>query len=155
MKIHKVTNPLAVGQIAPLIQKFYNRCKETSGLYNSITYESLYSSLARIVQFGGEGAEMWVSMEGNAIVGFASWRLMDLPHIGSVYCDCMYNDTRNQKSILPLYEQFIEFGKKHRALIFKFDAINEKVGEHFVGVLQKLGIDAKDSGAKHYIGRKK
>jgi len=155
MKIHKVTNPLAVGQIAPLIQKFYNRCKETSALYQSMTYESIYSALARVVQFGGNSAEFWVAMDGDAIVGFACWKVMDLPHIGTVYCDCLYNDVRNQKAISGLYQQFIEFGKQHRALIYKFDAINEKVGEHFVGVLQKIGIEAKDSGAKHYIGRKK
>jgi len=155
MKIHKITNPLAIGQIAPLILRFYNRCKETSGLYQSITYESLYSALARIVQFGGDRSEMWVAMDGDTIVGFATWRIMDFPHLGCVYCDCLYNDVRNQKAIYGLYEQFIEFGKINRAPIYKFDAINEKVGEHFVNVLQKLNIDAKDSGAKHYIGRKK
>jgi hypothetical protein len=155
MKVHKITNPLAVGHIAPLVQKFYNRCKETSGLYQSMTYESIYSAFTRIVQFGGEMAELWVSMDGDQIVGFASWKVMDLPHIGTVYCETMYNDTRNQKSVIKLYEHFIEFGKKHRALIYKFDAINDKVAERATHVFDKLEYNFIDSGAKHFIGRKK
>ena len=148
MKIHKVTNPLAVGELAPLVQKFYNRVKETTGLYQGITYESLYTYLARVVQFGGDKAEFWVALDGDMPVGFATWRVMDLPYIGSVFCDCLYNDTRNQKAIKELYDQFIEFGKKHRCLLYRFDAVNEKLGEYFVNVLSKLGVEAKDSGSE-------
>jgi len=160
MKVHKITNPLAVGQIASLVQKFYNRVKESSGMYDSITYETLYSYFTysyftRIIQFGGDKAEFWIAMDGDVPVGFSTWRVMDLPYIGTVFCDCLYNDTRNQKAIRGLYDEFINFGKKHRSLYYKFDATNEKVGEYFKGVLEKLGIDAKDSGAKSYIGRKK
>lgn len=153
--IHRITNPLAIGGIAPLVQKFYARVKESSGMYQGITYESLYTYYTRIIQFGGDRAEFWIAMDNDVPVGFATWRVMDLPHIGKVFCDCLYNDTRNQKAIKELYDEFIEFGKRHRALIYEFNAVNEKVGEYFCHVLDKLGIDAKDSGAKNYIGRKK
>jgi len=155
MKSRKVTNPLAIGQIAPLVQKFYNRVKETSGMYEGITYESLYTYFTRVIQFGGDRAEFWVAMDGDTPVGFATWRVMDLPHIGKVFCDCLYNDVRNQKAIKGLYDEFIEFGKRHRALIYEFNAVNDKVGEYFKGVLDKLGVEAQDSGAKNYIGRKR
>ena len=155
MKVYKITNPLAIGQMAPLVQKFYNRMKESSGMYDSITYESLYTYFTRVIQFGGDRGEFWIAMDGDTPVGFATWRVMDLPHIGTVFCDCLYNDTRNQKAIKGLYDEFIEFGKRHRSLIYKFDAVNDKVGEYFTHVLDKMGINAKDSGAKSYIGRKK
>ena len=154
MKAHKITNPLAIGQVAPLIIKFAQRVQETSGLFNGIVYESIYAYAARVAQFGGDKAEFWVALDGDKPVGFAIWRVMDLPHIGKVYCDALYNDTRNQKAISGLYSEFIEFGKRHRALIYQFDAINEKVGEHFKHVLSKLGVECVDSGAKNYIGRK-
>ncbi|MFX0194554.1 MAG: hypothetical protein ACFFCW_00405 [Candidatus Hodarchaeota archaeon] len=155
MKVLKITNPLYVGRIAPLILKFYNRVKETSGMYEGITYETIYAYLARTAQYGGELAEVWVAYDGDTPVGFACWKVMDLPHIGKVYCDCLYNDVRNQKAIKGLYEEFINFGKRHRAPLYQFDALNEKVGEHFVRVADKLGVDFKDSGAKNYIGRTK
>ena len=155
MKIHKITNPLAIGQIAPLVQKFYSRVKEASGMYDSITYESLYTYFTRVIQFGGDRAEFWIAMDGDVPVGFATWRVMDIPYIGTVFCDCLYNDTRNQKAIKGLYSEFIEFGKRNRSLIYKCDAVNDKVGEYFTNVLDKLGIEVKDSGAKSLIGRKK
>jgi hypothetical protein len=159
MKAHKVTNPLAVGQIAPLIMKFYNRVKESSGLYDGITYESLYTYLARLIQFGKaypeDKAEVWVAMDGTTPVGFAAWHVMDLPYIGTVFCPCLYNDTRNQKAIKELYDEFVNFGKRHRALIYRYHAVNDKVGEYFKSVLEKLDIDVKDTGAREYVGRKK
>jgi len=153
--IHRITNPLIIGQIASLIQKFHSRIKETSGMYDGITYESLYAYATRVVQFGGDRGEFWLAMEDNVPVGFAIWRVLDLPHIGTVHCDAMYNDTRNQKSIKELYDEFISFGQRQRALIYRYDAVNDKVGDYFKHVASKLGIEFVDSGAKNYIGRKK
>ena len=155
MEIHKVTNPLAIGQLAPLIEKFHKRAKESSGLYDGITYESIYAYAVRVAQFGGSGAEFWVAMDKDIPVGFAIWRVMDFPHVGKVYCDCLYNDVRNQKAIRGLYEEFVNFGKRQRARIYQFDALNEKLGFHFQGIMEKLGVSCVDSGAKNYIGRKK
>jgi len=155
MKVAKITNPLAIGQIAPLIKKFVDRVKETSGMYDGITYESIYAYAVQVVQYGGTGAEFWVAIDGDTPVGFSIWKVMGFPHVGKVYCDVLYNDVRNQKAISGLYKEFIEFGKRQRALIYQFDAINEKVGKHFQHVLGKLGVECVDSGAKNYIGRRK
>ena len=104
---------------------------------------------------GGDKAEFWVAYDEDKPVGFSTWRVMDLPHIGKVFCDCLYNDVRNQKAIKGLYDEFINFGRKHRCPVYEFSAVNENVGEYFRKVLDKLGVDAKDSGAKNYIGRKR
>ena len=155
MKVQKITNPLYVGEIAELIMKYYHKVNDSSGMYQSMTYESLYSYFTRVVQFGGNIGELWVAYDDGKPVGFAVWKVMDLPHVGSVFCDCLYNDVRNQRAIKGLYDEFINFGKKHRAPIYQYAAINEKVAEHFKNVLGKLGIDVTDSGAKNYIGREK
>jgi hypothetical protein len=158
--IQKITSPNYLGVIAPLIMKFYNRIKETSGLYEGVTYESLFVYLTRLIQFGRNGtgedrSEVWVAYEDETPIGFAAWHLMDIPHIGKVFCPCLYNDTRNQKAIKELYGEFIQFGRKHRAPIYEFYAVNEKVGEYFKNVLGKLGVEANDTGAREYIGREK
>jgi len=155
--IHKITNPLAVGNFAPLIMKFFNRINESSapGSYRGITYESLFTYITRVVQFGGDRGEFWVSFENDVPVAFAVWTVMDLPNIGKVCCDSIYNDTRNQRATKELYEEFINFGKRHRCPIYQIDAVNEKVGEHFKHVFEKLGVEASDSGIKNYIGRLK
>jgi len=124
-------------------------------MYEGITYESLYTYITRVVQMGGDKAEFWVAYDEDKPVGFATWRVMDLPHIGKVFCDCLYNDVRNQKAIKGLYDEFINFGRRHRCPLYEFSAVNEKVGEYFRNVLDKLGIDAKNSGAKSYIGRER
>ena len=155
MRIQKITNPLYVGEIAPLILRFYNRVKDSSGLYQGITYESIYAYICKVAQFGKDRAEFWIAFDGDTPVGFAVWRVMDLPHIGKVYCDCLYNDTRNQKAIKGLYTEFVEFGIRHRAPLYQFNALNDRVGKHFQHILGKLGVECNDSGAKEFIGRKK
>jgi ribosomal protein L22 len=54
-----------------------------------------------------------------------------------------------------LYDEFINFGKRHRCPLYQYGAVNEKVAEYFKNVLDKLGVDAKDSGAKICIGRER
>jgi hypothetical protein len=155
MRVQKITNPLYVGEVAELIMKYYHRVKDGCGMYNGITYESLYTYITRVVQMGGDRAEFWVAYDEDKPVGWATWRMMDLPNVGTVFCDCLYNDTRNQKAIKGLYDEFINFGKRHRCPLYQYGAVNEKVAEYFKNVLDKLGVDAKDSGAKIYIGRER
>ena len=158
MKAIKIISPLYVGEIAPLILKFYNRVS-TGTEYQGITYESLYTSFANIVQFGGrpdplpDVQEFWVVFEDNEPVAFATWRVLGLPHIGKTYCDFMFNSIRNRKAVIELCKEWIEFGKRHRAPLFAFDAINEKVAEHLVSVGKQLGVEFVNTGVTNFIGR--
>lgn len=152
--IQKITNPNYVGVIAPLIMRFHKRVKESSGMYDGIRYETLFSYLTKLVQMGGDRAEVWVAYnEENHPVGFSAWHVMDLPHIGKVFCPCLFNDTRNQTYIKELYEEFIQFGRRHRCPLYQYYAVNEKVGEYFRRILRKLGVNSKQTGGIEYIGR--
>jgi len=158
--IQKITNPNYLGIIAPLIMRFHKRVKESSGLYEGIRYETLFAYLTKLIQMGygkpEDRAEVWIAYnEDNIPVGFAAWHVMDLPHIGTVFCPCLFNDTRNQQAIKELYTEFIQFGRRHRATLYRYHAVNEKVGEYFKGILDKLGVDTKETGAREYIGREK
>jgi len=152
MKALKITSPLYVGEIAPLILKFYNRVS-TGTEYQGITYESLYASFAQIVQFGGNVSELWVVFDENEPVAFATWRVLGLPHIGKTYCDFMFNSIRNRKAVIELCKEWMEFGKKHRSPLYAFDAINEKVAEHLVSVGKQLGVEFVNTGVTNFIGR--
>lgn len=157
--IKKITNPNYLGVIAPLIMRFHKRVKESSGNYGGIAYESIYSKLSMMVQFGNvvngeDRSEVWVAYDNeNRPVGFAAWHVMDLPHIGSVFCPCMFNDVRNQKAIKELYEEFKQFGRRHRATIYRFWAANDKVGSWFKNIGKNIGIEFEDTGAREFIGR--
>ena len=129
-------------------------------MYDGIRYETLFAYLTRLVQMGQgkpeDKAEVWVAYnEENFPVGFAAWHVMDLPHIGKVFCPCLFNDTRNQTYIKELYEEFIQFGRRHRAPLYQYYAVNEKVGEYFRRILDKLGVEAKPTGGIEYIGRER
>lgn len=156
--IQKITNPNYLGIIAPLVMRFHKRVKESSGLYEGIRYETLFTYLTKLVQMGHgkpeDNAEVWVAHnDENHPVGFAAWHVMDLPHIGKVFCPCLFNDTRNQKAIRELYEEFIQFGRRHRCTLYQYFAVNEKVGNYFANILEKKGVVVKETGAREYIGR--
>ena len=158
--IQKITNPNYLGVIAPLVIRFHKRVKESTGLYEGVRYETLFAYLTKLVQMGRgvpeDVAEVWVAYnEDNTPIGFAAWHVMDLPHIGKVSCPCLFNDTRNQQAIRELYAEFIQFGRRHRATLYQYHAVNEKVGEYFKGILDKLGVEVRDTGAREYIGREK
>ncbi len=157
--IQKITNPNYLGIIAPLVMRFYKRVTDSSGIYEGITYETLFTYLTRLSQFGKgdpDRSEVWVAYnDDNKPVGFAAWHLMDLPYVGTVFCPCLFNDTRNQKSIKELYNEFIQFGRRHRAPLYKYHALNDKVANHFAFILDKLGVEVKDTGAKEFIGKER
>ena len=152
MKVQKITNPLYVGELGSLLLRFYNKVKDASGMYQGITYESFYTYICQIVQFGGEKREFWIAID-NEPIGFAAWRVMNLPYVGKVYCDFIYNSIRNQKAAILLCKEFINFGKQHRAPLYGFGAINEVVGRHFVVVGKKLGIEFTNTGIVDFTGR--
>lgn len=156
--IRKITNPHYLGVIAPMILSFYKRVKDTSGMYDGIRYETLFAYLTKFVQMGRgtpeDKAEVWVAYnEDETPVGFAAWHVMDLPHIGKVFCPILYNDTKTQGYIKELYEEFIQFGRRHRSPIYQYTAVNKKVGDYFQKVLAKLGVESKETGGIEYIGR--
>jgi hypothetical protein len=68
MKATKITNPLWLGSIAPVIQKVTEKIN-----IPTMTYETLYSFFVQTVQYGGDTVEFWVVQDGNETVAFALW----------------------------------------------------------------------------------
>jgi len=149
-KAIKITNPLYLGQIGPMIDKF-NKIIKIEG----ITYESLYSYFAQNIQFGGDKVEFWVVYEGDNPVGFGSWFVRGLPYIGRVCCDFLYSSNRKREPVELLVDEFEKFGLKHRAPLYEAYAISEELFRVHKLAATRKGYEVTRLKTVNFVGRKK
>lgn len=154
MKTIKINRPQYVGVLAPLIQKYWTKINEHK--LNHITYETLYAYFSQVVQFGGEMAEFWVCFDDEENpVGFALWNVLPLPHQGTVYCQHLFKVGKEHEIVLKLMKEYIEFGKKHHAPYYMFDAVNQPVANAIQKIGKEMGADLIETGKIQFIGRLK
>ena len=149
-KALKITNPLYLGQIGPLIDKFNKKIN-----LDGVTYESLYTYFAQNVQFGGDKADFWIVYEDEKQVGFANWFVRGLPHIGKVCCDFLYSSNRMREPVELLHVEFEKFGLKHRAPLYEAYAINEELFRVHRLAATRKGYKVSILKTVNFIGRKK
>jgi hypothetical protein len=154
MKVMKLTNPLYIGEIAPLILSFYNKVKKTSE-YEGISYETLHAYLVQAIQFGGDFNEVWVALDDKDVpVGFAKWHVCGLPHFGKVYVEFLYSKLKDKIVSVELIKEFVKFGEKNRASWYSFDAVNPNVAKALMRISEEVGVHSKETGIVNFIGRK-
>ncbi len=149
VKALKITNPLYLGQIGPLIDKFNKKIK-----LDGVTYESLYTYFAQNVQFGGDRAEFWIAYEDEQPVGFADWFVRGLPHVGKVCCDFLYSSNRKREPVELLVDEFEKFGLKHRAPLYEAYAINEELFRVHRLAATRKGYNVTRLKTVNFLGRK-
>jgi len=149
IQVIKITNPVFLGRLGPQIKVFFDKLK-----IKGMTYESLYTYFANTIQFGGNAAEFWVVFENEDPVGFAHWFVRGLPHISKVYCDFIKKKKKNRDAHLTLLKEFVNFGKRHRAVWYEGDATSEAVFRLFRKRTKELGYEVAPSGYINFIGRK-
>ena len=88
-------------------------------------------------------------------IAFGHWMVRDLPHVGKVYCDFIYSWVKDRRPADLLIDKFIEFGKKHRAVIYEGDAINDPVFRAFQKIASRKGYYLTKSNHINFTGRKK
>lgn len=152
-KVIKITNPLFVGEIAPLIQNFFARVTKNNQ-WHGISYETIYTYLTNIVQFGGETNELWVAFLDSKPIAFAAFRLCLVPHFGKVSCDYLFKTVKEHEPATLLGKEFIKFGEKHKAPYYVFEAIDESQAKLFKKRLRDVGVEMKETSIIHLIGRK-
>jgi len=150
MEALRITNPNWLGVLGPQIKTFEEKIS-----LPTITYETLFTYFSRTIQFGGDSTEFWVVMDGDENLAFAHWFVCGLPHRGVVFCDFIYSWNRMREPVEMLLDGFIEFGKKHRAPIYKGTALNESVFRVFRKAASKRGIELNKTKLIDFIGRKK
>jgi hypothetical protein len=149
LKLVRINNPLFLGNIGPEIKDFMEKIAVPG-----ITYEGLYAYFAQSVQFGGDKSEFWVAFEGEKPLAFAHCVVRGFPHVGKVYLDFIYNWSDNKEVVHLLLEKYIEFGKRHRALLYEADCINETIFRLFKQSADKFGFDFNKTGHINCIGKK-
>ena len=152
LKLFKITNPLYIGQVGPLIQQFFKRIERNPSV-KGISYESLYTYFTNVVQFGGESAEFHVVAKDDIPVAFAEWRILTAPHYGTVFWEYVYNSTQTDGPVLLLGDEFVKYGKKHNAPYYSFTAINDKVAKAILKSGKKCNLDLENTGIINFIGR--
>lgn len=156
MKLVKVTNPNWLTVIAPRINEYAKHLKKMD-----IQYENLYAYLAASIQSAQlqqlkyDLSEFWVAMYEGKPKAFAHWVKRPLPHIGKVYMDGIYSWSKSSNAVSMLIDQFIEYGKQHRATIYDAYCLNEKLFRLFKKYANEKGFDWRDAGGIHCIGVKK
>ena len=140
MQTLKITNPLYVGSLAPLIQNYVKRVP-----FPGVTYESFYIFLTNIAQFGGANSELWVVLDADKQpLAFAVWSVLGSPHVGTTFMGHIYSKAKNKKITLELVQQWEKFGLEKNCPIFMFDAVNESVCKYFEGLAKEIGYDIKE-----------
>ena len=153
MKALKITNPLWVNKIAPLVMKFLDRIEKHANV-QGINYESLITHLTQISQFGGELVELWVVFKDEEPVAFATWRVMPLPHFGKVYCDYIFKSVKDHLPTRLLAEEFIKFGQKHKAPLYCMDATDEAIARTLTKLANELGLTMEKTSTVSLFARK-
>ena len=151
IKIIKITNPVWVGYLADAIREF---CEKVH--VPTIRYETLYSYLANVVQYGGASAELWVAhVDGDfKPIAFAEWHVKGLPHIGAAEIGYIYSWNRAKVPVGLLIDQFLTFAADNRCRYYSGDLINEAVWKVFNRAASERGIKLERTGLINFIGSK-
>ena len=150
MKAIKINNPIYIGKLGEYIQKYVKRVSPVG-----ITYESLFTYFARIAQFGGELSEFWVCFDDEENPsGFATWCVLDIPHISTALFDHFYTWSKDKKTAVALMEQYVAFMKKHNCLFFKALPRNDAMIKYIQKISAKFDIEIVSVQNGCIIGRR-
>jgi hypothetical protein len=148
----KITNPLFVANLAPLVIEFLEKVE-----VKNMNVHSFVAQLQRTAQIGGNVAELWAVIdETDGPIGFAHWHIMDIPSVGTVnfdYCFCK----GNRKDIVKeLFMEFLSFGEKNNSPWYVYNLFNHpKLVSHVKNLMMECGMEMSEQPFISYIGRRK
>jgi len=125
-----------------------------------IQYETLYTCLAQAIQSAQiqqlehDVSEFWVVLYENKPKAFAHWSVRPLPYTGAVYMDGIYSWSKSYKAVELLIDQFIEFGRQHRATVYQADVLNDKLFQLFKKYANKKGFSWENTGLIQCVGKR-
>ena len=146
----KINNPLWIGNIAAMIQKYVDILKVPS-----ITYETLYTYFVNIAQYGGDNSEFWVVFSDDEPIAFGCWFVRGLPHRGATFFDHIYSWNRMSDPVGLLCDEYIKFSDRHNCPIYEGVAINEVVWKVHKRNADKKNVNIEKTGQVFFQGRKR
>jgi len=150
-KAVKIDNGAWLPEIAEHIAAF---CKKAH--VDGIQPGNLQTYFAKVAQgwYGKDATEFWLVFEDGKPVAFASWLIMDLPHIAKVSCSSIYSWTKNKQAIDLLVDEYIKFGEQCNAVWWSLYFINKAVRRLFEIKMKERGFESTESGMVNVICRK-
>ena len=151
IKLHRITSPNWLLEIAPRIKDFHDRTKEPGK-----HYETLATFYANSIQFGGDTSEFTVAVEDGQPIAYAHWCVLGIPFVGTVLFESLHNWSKKREPVDLLIKEFINFGKKKRATVYRYEAYNQKVAEIIERYVISAGYSVRRSDCiRLYINEKK
>jgi len=151
-KAVKIDNGAWMPEIAEHIAAF---CKKAH--VDGLQPGNLQTYFARVAQgwYGKDAREFWMVFEdGDKPVAFASWLIMDLPHIAKVYCCSAYSWTKDKRAFDLLMDEFIKFGEECNAVWWSSDCVSKAILRLFKAKMTKRGLQTTESGGINVVCRK-
>jgi hypothetical protein len=148
----KITNPLFVANLAPLVIEFLEKVE-----LKNMNVHSLIATLQRTAQLGGNAAELWAVIDDtDGPIGFAHWHLLDIPYIGTVHLDYIFCKGNRKDIVKELIKEFIAFGDKLNSPWYTWALFNHpKLLSHIKNLALDLGVEFTDQPFTLHIGRRK
>lgn len=147
----KITNPLWVANLSPLVIDFLEKVN-----LPNINYHSMIAIFQRTAQLGGDLVELWVALEENEPVGFAHWCVRDIPLVGTTHMDFLYCKGNRKDIVKDLVSKWIEFGTKLHSPFYMYDVVNTpKLVQHFKNLAEDFGFESVQQPYLPFIARKK
>jgi hypothetical protein len=149
MNLFKITNPLWVANLAPLIQKMITRLA-----LPNIDYYALITHYQNIVQLGGDTAELYVATEDDGIpIAFANWVIRSMPYVGTAYLEFIYSKKVGAAEELLL--EFKRFSDKHNSPYIQCEIGNNgKLIKHFRKIATKHKVNLVEAPTVTFLAKK-
>ena len=149
MNLFKITNPLWVANLAPLIQKMITRLA-----LPNIDYYALITHYQGIAQLGHSNAELYVVTEGDEgfPIAFANWIIRSVPFVGTAYLEFIYSQKVGAAEELLL--QFKKFADQRNSPYLMCDIGNNgKLIKHFRKIATKNGVKLTEAPTVTFLAR--
>ena len=149
MTLFKITNPLWVANIAPLIQKMIARLE-----LPNIDYYALVTHYQQIAQLGHSNAELYVVTEGasHTPIAFANWVIRSTPFIGTAYLEFIYSKKVGAAEQLLL--EFKKFAEERNSPYLMCEIGNNgKLIKHFRKIAKNNGVSLVEAPTVTFLAR--
>lgn len=148
MKLFKITNPLWVANLAPLIQKMIKRLE-----LPNIDYYALVTHYQQMVQLGNMNAELYVVINENQLpIAFANWVIKSTPFVGTAYLEFIYSQKIGAAEQLLL--EFKRWAAERNSPYLMCDIGNNgKLIKHFRKIATKNGVKLTEAPTVTFLAK--
>ena len=149
IKILKLSDPTWVGYLADNIRDYCEKVK-----IPTIRYETLYTYLTQVVQYGGKQSELWIAHNGDDFkpIAFANWYVKPLPNVGASEIGYIYSWNRARVPVQLLLDQFLQFSYDNNCKVYIGNIINDAVWKVFDKAAEERGIKLTKTGNINFYG---